>query len=451
MLRSVLYRLIFSILLLIASTASTLWFVINKDLIPFLLSALTVIISIIYILRLYTYNTRKITFMFSAVDNDDYMFRFAENGSFMHDNLFNMALNRVKELLLKAKTDAMKREKYYELILDRVITGIVVMNSNGNVLQTNKEALRLLEVPKLNHVNQLERIDETLPSIFISVRAGENISVKFHTERGTANLSLQASESEIKDNDLKIIAINDIERQMDEKELESWIRLTQVLTHEIINAVTPITSLSDTLFTMYGDKEDDFYKGLEAINYTGKGLIAFVDSYRSFTRIPPPEIQKLDASKFIERIAMLAKEYVGTRNILISIAVESEDLVIEADENQITQVILNVLKNAVAAIDEDTDGLITIKAYSSDDGYTAVEISNNGKPIPREETEHIFVPFFSTKENGSGIGLSVARQIMRLHKGHIKLKDSNNKETIFALKFRNYGRHSENDRTPART
>ncbi|MCD7963406.1 MAG: hypothetical protein LUF90_07645 [Rikenellaceae bacterium] len=249
--------------------------------------------------------------MFNAIENDDYMFRFDENSSFFNENFLNATLNRIKELLLKAKREAIEREKYYELILDCVFTGIVVMNEKGNVIQTNKEALRLLEISVLTHVNQLEKNEESLPSAFMSIKNGENKSVKFHTEKGTVNISLQASGMEIRDQRFKIVVINDIERQLDEKELESWIRLIRVLTHEIMNAITPITSLSETLLSIYENKEDDFYNGLEVINSTGKGLISFVDSYRSFTRIPQPEIQKLNAVRFMDRVMVLVKEYIG--------------------------------------------------------------------------------------------------------------------------------------------
>lgn len=235
---------------------------------------------------------------------------------------------------------------------------------------------------------------------------------------------------------MKIISINDIDRQLDEKELESWIRLTRVLTHEIMNAITPITSLSDTLLQLHGDKDDDIHRGLEVIQTTSRGLIAFVESYRRFTRIPQPDFKLLYVKKLLEQQVALGTEITPNEKIQIAIDVEPDDLMIQADENQISQVILNLIKNAVAALGGRSDGWIRIKARYDQEKNVTIEVANNGAPIPPEVAEQIFVPFFTTKTDGSGIGLSISRQIMRLHHGSIKLLYSNNRETVFLLTFR---------------
>ncbi len=392
--------------------------------------------SAVLLVRLYFYNTRKITFMFNAIESGDFAFRFPEHEQTSYDRNFNQALNHLRDLSLKTRNDIREQEQYYELILSHVITGIVVIDEKGNVFQTNDEALRLLGMPIFTHIQQLYRVDETLPELFRQLQSGDTQSVTVHTERGTFHLALQVSSVVIRGKALRIVAINDIDRQLDEKELESWIRLTRVLTHEIMNAITPVTSLSETLLQLHGDQDDDIRRGLEVIQTTSQGLIAFVESYRRFTRIPYPEFQLVYVKKMLDRLVLLVSESIRERDIRIEVTVDRDDLMIQADENQISQVILNLLKNALAALDDRPEGWIRINAYCDRNEQVIIELSNNGAPIPPEVAEQIFVPFFTTRPDGSGIGLSISRQIMRLHHGSIKLLYSNQHETVFALRFR---------------
>lgn len=436
MLKGLIYRLILFLVLLVGATVACVLFWKGEQYVPSMIALGAAVVFVVKIVQIYYYNVRKITFMFNSIENNDYTFRFSEYSNSLSDDLFNMSLNRIKELLVKAKTEAMEREKYYELILSSVITGVVAINEKGNIFQTNDRVLKLLGMEVLTHINQLGRVDESFPALFASLKSGDSCTVSYHNERGTTNLSLQVSEVTIRGNKLKVIAINDIDRELDEKELESWVRLTRVLTHEIMNAVTPVTSLSDTLLTMHGNKDDDFGRGLEAIHTTSKGLISFVESYRRFTRIAAPEMTLFYVQRFLEQLVVLVENETTAKGIRILIRVEEEDLMLNADENQIAQVVLNLLKNAVAAIGDRDGGVIEITAGVGENESVVIEVKNNGAPIPPDVAEHIFVPFFTTKENGSGIGLSISRQIMRQHNGSIKLKYSMEGETAFVLVFR---------------
>ena len=436
MFKGVKYRLIAALAFFALFTGAGVYAFLTESVFLAVLSGLMTLVMIIVIVKIYQYNSRKITFMFDSIENDDFMFRFQEDVAFTQDKLVNRSLNRIKDILMLAKRDVAEKERYYELILARVITGVVVINEKGNVFQTNQEALKLLDLPVFTHVNQLAKINEDFPRIFLALKPGDSEQITFANERGTVNLSLQASDVVIRGKQLKIVAVNDIGRELDEKEVESWIRLTRVLTHEIMNAITPITSLSDTLLTMHGDRADDLTNGLEAINSTGKSLMSFVDSYRSFTRIPQPEKENIPLKKFLERAVVLAAEYIEDSRITVEMKVTPEDMALYADENQILQVVLNILKNGVAAISERGAGTICIDAYHEAGNNIIIEVTNTGVPIPHEEFDHIFVPFFTTRENGSGVGLSVSRQIMRLHNGNIKLKSSTEEKTTFTLTFR---------------
>ena len=311
------------------------------------------------------------------------------------------------------------------------------MDDIGNIYQTNNEALRLLGLSVFTHVKQLARIDEKLQTTIANILPGDKHQISFVNERGTVNLSIRVSEMTLQEKHVRILAINDINSELDDKEIDSWIRLTRVLTHEIMNSVTPITSLSDTLLSIHEDADSEIRNGLEVISTTGKSLISFVESYRKFTHIPTPEPSLFYVQKFAERMTNLARHHNNFPNITININIEPADLIVYADEKLITQVVLNLLKNAMQAIGSgQPDGLIELKAYCNPDESVIIEVSNNGPTIPPEEAEHIFVPFFTTKEGGSGIGLSISRQIMRLSGGSIALKSNPAiNKTSFILTF----------------
>lgn len=382
-------------------------------------------------------NAKKIALLFDAIDNNDYTFQYAIRGRSSNDKLVNKSLNRIIHILLQAKADAAQKEKYYELIMNSVNTGIIVLDDKGFILQTNNEALRLLGLTIFTNVQQLARIDEGLKNAIQNIQPGDKHQISFTNERGNVHLSIRVSGMTLHNKHVRILAINDINSELDEKEIDSWIRLTRVLTHEIMNSVTPITSLSDTLLTLYQNADSEIRNGLETISTTGKSLISFVESYRKFTHIPTPEPQLFYVQKFIERMVKLACSQINYPNITTKINVEPSDLIVYADENLISQVVLNLLKNALQAIgNKQTDGLIEIKAYCNEKEAVLIEISNNGPIIPSEEAEHIFIPFFTTKEGGSGIGLSISRQIMRLSGGSIALKSTPaTKRTTFILTF----------------
>lgn len=387
--------------------------------------------------ELFKRNAQKVAFMFDAIDNSDYAFQYATRGRSSNDKLVSESLNRITQILFQAKADAVQKEKYYELIMNSVNTGIIVLDDTGNIFQTNNEALRLLGLSVFTHVKQLARIDDKLQATIANILPGDKHQISFVNERGTVNLSIRVSEMTLQEKHVRILAINDINSELDDKEIDSWIRLTRVLTHEIMNSVTPITSLSDTLLSIHEDADSDIRNGLEVISTTGKSLISFVESYRKFTHIPTPEPSLFYVQKFAERMINLARHHNNFPNITINIHIEPVDLIVYADEKLITQVVLNLLKNAMQAIgSEQPDGRIELNASCNPDESVIIEVSNNGPCIPPEEAEHIFVPFFTTKEGGSGIGLSISRQIMRLSGGSIALKSNPAiNKTSFILTF----------------
>lgn len=428
--------LTFRLTVLAALVAASTVFVMQHRWIAATASLLSVAFAFGWCVQLYRRNLRKVSFMFDAVDNNDYAFHYATARHAAEERIINESLNRILQILLQAKADAKEREKYYEMIMNSVNTGIVVINEKGFVLQQNSESLRLLGLPVFTHIRQLERIDEKLAERFTDLQPGEKYHLSFRNERGAVNLSIRVSETVLKGECVKLIAMNDINSEMEDKEVDTWIRLTRVLTHEIMNSVTPITSISSTLLSRHDEMKEELRNGLELISDTGKGLISFVESYRRFTHIPTPQPTLFYVGRFIERMTQLASHHHAS-HIAIQTDIRPDDLILYADEDLIGQVVLNLLKNAIQAIGPDhPDGQIMVRASCNSNESIVIEISNNGPAIPPEEAEHIFTPFFTTKEGGSGIGLSVARQIMRLSGGSISLKsNASNHRTTFVLLF----------------
>ena len=364
--------------------------------------------------RRYRRTIGKVTFLFNAIDNLDFSFNFPEKG---RDKLVNESLNRIRRILETARREAIERERYYEQIINAVSTGIMVVDERGCVLQHNEAALRLLGVEVLTFESQV---------------AEKLASDDFSKRETTARLH---------DKKVRIIAFSDIRSELSSREMESWTKLIRVLTHEIMNNVAPITSLSETLSHKANDNE--IKEGLAVINSTGKQLLNFVDNYRRMTLIPQPHPKLFYVKPFLERMVAIVRAPLppgGGCKLRTEIRMADPhtggqggfaSLLLYADESLIAHVVTNILKTAVEAGATS----ITIAAYTAPDDSVCIDISNNGKPIPSEEAQQIFVPFFTTKPTGSGIGLSISRQIMKLSGGCIELITSDNAMTSFRLKF----------------
>ncbi len=394
----------------------------NRDFVWMILSLCFLIFSIWWQLSLYRIHTKRVLFMIDALENNDNAIHFPEEKTTPETRDINRALNRVGHILYNVKSETAQQEKYYELILDCINTGVLVLNDNGAIYQKNNEALRLLGLNVLTHIRQLSKVDVTLMQKVEFCRTGEKLQITFNNERGTVNLSIRVSDITIRKEHLRILALSDINSELDEKEIDSWIRLTRVLTHEIMNSVTPITSLSDTLLSLSDTHDEEIRSGLQTISTTGKGLLAFVESYRRFTRIPTPEPSLFYVKAFIDRMVELARHQNTCKNITFHTDISPADLIVYADENLISQVVINLLKNAIQAIGTQADGKIEISARCNDSEEVLIEIKNNGPVIPPEIADHIFIPFFTTKSEGSGIGLSLSRQIMRVSGGSLLLR-----------------------------
>lgn len=382
---------------------------------------LVAVVGYIRLYRHYRRNIKKVTFLFDAIDNGDFSFNFPTEKGFKEDKILHKSLNRIKLFLQHTREEQMDREKYYEQILNAVDTGILVVDDHDNILQHNQAALRLLDTDVLTHMNQVKG--------------------KLKDE----HLAKHETQAMLKDKHVRIIALSDVSHELSNQEVDSWIKLIRVLTHEIMNTITPVTSLSETLLTRVTE-DKDLKQGLETIHKTGTELLAFVNNYRRFTHVPQPQPALFYVEPFLERMALLC-------NHEVEISVSPKDLLVYADESLLSHVVTNLLKNAVEAFNgqeklsaerNKQDGneqgrnkqecrsadlqsaaskkaFIRLQAYANAQESIIIDVSNNAGLIPEDVASHIFIPFFTTKPEGSGIGLSLSRQIMRVSGGSLSL------------------------------
>ena len=398
-----------------------------------ILPGIGVVWMVYSIFRTFNRVPEKISYFFNAIENEDSTLLFSEDIQHKATKELNMSLNRVNRLIQEVKLRNREQEQYYSMLLEQVVTGIVVVNENGNILQANSSAKELLNYQSLTHIEQLKRVDENLHLAFLRLRQeSAHQFVKVVHRNTVTQLSLQATTFKDHEKILRIISIHDISNELDAKEIESWQKLIRELTHEIMNSITPITSLSETLLKYYipsGKPIDEktvanTVKGLEVINERGVGLIRFVESYRKLTKLSQPILKPIVLKNFIEHLLLLLESEPNFHRISFHVETGTPDLQVEADEAQLSQVFINIVKNAIQAVENVAEPHITIRTRSIENGRNEIQVIDNGPGIPAEIMEQIFIPFFTTKENGSGIGLSLSRQIMKNHGGNIDVVSS---------------------------
>ena len=371
----------------------------------------------------------QVAYMLDALEDKELNFRFDERR--LAGRRFNRTLNRLRNIFDKERHEIIEQEKYFGLMLDHVKTGVVVIEQDGRVNYCNRTALNLLGIATFGHIRQLRTVSESLYNAFLTVTDAAEERASYYNESGKMTISLTASAATIGKMEVRVVAFNDISSEIAENEQESWSKLIRVLTHEIMNTVTPIASLSETLLTFEGVNEE-VRIGLDTISQSSRGLIKFVDSYRNLTRVAPPVKKAFYFKELAERVINLTREQALMSGVQCSYVEKSEDIILYADEGQITQILINLVKNAIQADAKKVE--ITAEINLSE--HIIINVFNDGSPISKESQDEIFVPFFTTKQEGTGIGLSLSRQIMRLHNGTLALTRSDDKGTVFTLTFR---------------
>lgn len=429
------YRKIIILLICIMSLCVTSVLCFVYDFLFFgILASICCLICAFMVLSSYNNNIRKLSFMLSSMEADDFSFHFEENkkGSEIQ-RIFNSVLNKINVLVKFKLIQQREKEKYYEKLLDCVNTGIIVVDKKDFILYHNRAALKLLGLPVLTHLQQLNRRDAALYSTVEKLSDGEEGKVGIVNELGKMILSIKCEYVELKEENVKILVLNNINAEIESVETETWSRLLRVLIHEIMNAVSPIVSLCESLESVYDGNSSEFIESLDVINKTSKGLVNIVSNYSDLTRINKPIKKVVPFKVLIDNVLLLMKDDMADAGMTYGVKCNNDDIMLYIDENQIKQVIINLIRNAIQA----GATMLNINALLHDDEVVTLEFVNNGTPIKKEMFDDIFMPFYTTKSKGNGIGLSVSRQIMLMHNGSVQLLRSNEKETAFLLIFDN--------------
>jgi two-component system, NtrC family, nitrogen regulation sensor histidine kinase NtrY len=390
----------------------------------------------------------RMSYFLEAIQNHDSTLKFPENISGKPIRQLYQRMNKVNEQIQQLTIESQQREHYFQALLEHAATGLVTFDQRGFILHANSAAKKMLSSEVLTHVKQIERVNARLFQTILNIKPLEHRLVSVTSERGTIQLSLKATSFKNGNEELTILSIQDIRNELDEKELDSWLKLIRVLMHEIMNSIAPITSLSESLYKQFVDGGqpvppeeisertiETTLRGLNVIKEQGHGLMSFVESYRKLTRLPKPDKKLFKVSDLLSRIKLLYQSLANSEKVELSVSVSPSDLELFADEGQVSQVLINLIKNALEANESNPEGKIRVIARINGTQRPEICVIDNGPGIPEEIMDEIFVPFFTTRENGSGIGLSISKQIMRLHGGSLKVRSHPNQWTEMIIAF----------------
>lgn len=360
-------------------------------------------------------------------------------------NEFNKVLKRLKEVRKEKEADF----QYLKNIVQHVGIGLVTFDNSGKIQIMNTAARKLLRTAHVKNIKDLSTISDHLVDSFLRLKTGGHDLIKVHINDDIVQLAVYAIELTLRDEQYKLVSLQNIHNELEEKEMEAWQNLVRVLTHEIMNSVTPISSLAGTveeelrtqinndleIKQITNEEVEELHLAIKTIQRRSVGLIRFVQDFRNLTHIPKPIIKEVNVRELLKALLVLHKKEAKEAGVTLSLDIDSENMVIQADKSQIEQVVINLIKNAIQSFDEQEDRKVEIKAFYNEKSRPIITVKDNGNGIDEEALEKIFIPFFTTKKNGSGIGLSFSRQIMRQHQGILGVKTKIDKGTEFSLRF----------------
>lgn len=416
------------------------------------LYASIVVLALIIIYQLYSLiyyvekTNRDLARFLSAIEHSDFSQTFIDTSL---GSSFKNLYKSFNNVILKFQNTRSEKEehlRYLETVMQHVGIGLISYNQSGEVQFINNAAKKLLKVNHLNNIASLSKVSKSLMEKLFGLKAGEKETIKLVDENDFIQLIIYATEFKLRDQRYLLVSLQNIQSELEEKEMEAWQQLIRVLTHEIMNSITPISSLASTVQSILKsnlekqadlDTEtfDDINSAVNTIQKRSEGLIHFVNSYRNLTKIPKPNFQIFQISSLFERIKKLMTAELNEKGIAFNISINPKSLELTADPEMIEQVIINLLINAKQSLEAQESAEIYLIASLDERGKILIRVIDNGPGIPEEVLEKIFIPFYSTKQNGSGIGLSLSRQIMRVHGGNIRVSSKPYEETVFTLRF----------------
>ncbi|TVR69581.1 MAG: ATP-binding protein [Marinilabiliales bacterium] len=413
-----------------------------------LLIGLIIILQIVLLFKYVDKVNRDLTSFLESIRFSEFTLTFQTRGMGASFDELNKAFNDVIQDFQKVRSEKEEHFQYLQSIVQNIDVSILAYQRDGTVEMVNKSAKKLFQVSSLRNIKSLETISPELVATLTEIKPGENKLVRVQEQDDLLQLAIYATELKIHSKEIILSTIKNIQNVLEEQETEAWQKLIRVLTHEIMNSITPIASLSSTLEMMLKgittkgsdtplDMEAvmEIQQALQTINKRSTGLLHFVNTYRNLTRIPKPNFRIFPVADLISNVQMLMEEELRQNEIKLITSVIPPDIEFSADEQLLEQVMINMVKNAIQALTGRPDPKIVIKAFINKRGRLTIQVQDNGQGILQEVLDKIFIPFFTTKPKGSGIGLSLSRQIMRLHGGTITANSEPDVGTTFTLTF----------------
>jgi nitrogen fixation/metabolism regulation signal transduction histidine kinase len=391
--------------------------------------------------------TQDVSSFLDAIKFDDLSSSFKTESPDPSVQKLHREMNEALGKLRQSRKEKDSEYQFFKNIVQHVGIGILTFKRDETIQIINNAAKRLLHIDKADRLHDLRDVSEDMVEAFLKLKTGGRELVRVKNGDETIQLSIYAIELTLRGEEVKLISMSNIQSELEEKEMEAWQNLVRVLTHEIMNSVTPISSLAGVVeeelhrkllaneLNMEKEEAEDMHLSIQTISRRSEGLIKFVKEFRSLTHIPKPKLAEVCIRPLLDELAMLHKKELADNNITISISVEPDTLCIQADKTLVEQVLINLIKNAIQAFGEKQDKKIVLSSYVNENGGVIVSVKDNGTGIEPEALEKIFIPFFSTKKTGSGIGLSLSKQIMRQHEGNIAVKSVLGEGTEFLLRF----------------
>lgn len=363
----------------------------------------------------------------------------------LEDSFFRELCDELNQIIEKFKKNRIEKEQqfqYLKAIIDQTGMGLISIKQTGEISLMNKAARVILKIPQFKHIKQLEAVNKELSDLLIKMKTGEKENFDYSDNGISAQFAVYSSDISLKNEHYKLFTIQNIQKELEEKEMDAWKKLIRVLSHEIMNSITPISSLAATANLLIIKKEkmspsdaEDLCQALYTIEKRSQGLIQFVQNYRRFARIPDPNFQILSVAALFKRIENLTQNQLRQDSVQFRMSVKPDNLQIKADPDLIEQVLLNLMTNAIEALNETDKPKIQLIAEMNEKPNMVISVTDNGCGIEQAVLSKVFIPFFTTKPDGSGIGLSLSRQIMRLHGGTIRIESEPGVQTMSLLVF----------------
>ena len=436
-------NIIFRILLLTISIVVSVFLFFNSGIdIWFILTLPIIVAEIIFFIK-YVDNTNiELANFLESINYSDYTLHYNYSKLGKSFEKISTQFNKILEKFKETRNEKEESLKYLQTVVQHIGVGLISFDSKGEVEFINRAFKNILKINSLKNISSLNNISPNLGDFIRDMNVQKKVNYKLISSGETTQLLIYTTDFRMRGQLYRLVALQNIQSEIEETEIEAWQKIISVLTHEIMNSITPISSLSSTLKSLLNEMKEpnaetieDISSAVNTIKKRSEGLMNFVDKYRSITKIPKPNRQNFSVVALFKRIEILMDSALVGKNIKFGSEVNPSNLKINADSDLIEQVLINMLNNAIQSLSQTENGVIVLSAYIDNNSRAVIKISDNGAGILQENIERVFVPFYTTKKEGSGIGLSLSQQIIRAHGGRIYVTSKPNEETVFTIRL----------------